>query len=366
MKQALLELPLRDFADVAKFQFSRTKQPSVLIFEGNIFHAEVLPGFVRYFNELGYHVDILTHQVVFAEKPFHGHDLRKRDFPLSLNGIRFVIKLAKMKEYEHALINTLRQCDGGLSPKQKCFESFFGMWPSVRKNVFCVAHDTREVDLHFPDPSDSWRDRVIMLGKFSVGHMVNSHYFGPVERRAKNAITRFVMIGTISPEIRNHQQLISTLCELKREGLAFDVYVIGRGNMEAIPSEIQQHVHIMGRLNFPDMYQQLREADFIIAGLDAENPDHDRYITTGVTGTAQLCYGFEIIPIIEEKFAGFYGFDSENAIVYHRAMAEAMREAIILSNEDYQHCSLALASLAARVRRESLGTLKKLLKTPRA
>ncbi len=40
------------------------------------------------------------------------------------------------------------------------------------------------------------------------------------------------------------------------------------------------------------MYEAMRRAERFPPLLDPGNPAHNRYITTGVTGSAQLVYGF--------------------------------------------------------------------------
>lgn len=64
------------------------------------------------------------------------------------------------------------------------------------------------------------------------------------------------------------------------------------------------------------MYEAMRRADYFLPLLDPGNPAHNRYTTTGVTGSAQLVYGFAKIPVIHEKFASFYGFNDRNALLY--------------------------------------------------
>ena len=49
--------------------------------------------------------------------------------------------------------------------------------------------------------------------------------------------------------------------------------------------------------DFPAMYEAMRRADYFLPLLDPGNPAHDRYITTGITGSALLrLYGFAKIP----------------------------------------------------------------------
>ncbi len=63
---------------------------------------------------------------------------------------------------------------------------------------------------------------------------------------------------------------------------------------------------LWGHLDFDEMYNCVEHADFYMPLLDADNPDHERYIRTQVTGSMQLVYGFACVPVVDKKFADFY------------------------------------------------------------
>ena len=110
------------------------------------------------------------------------------------------------------------------------------------------------------------------------------------------------------------------------------------------------------------MYREMEKADFFLPLLDGTNPDHERYITTAVTGSAQLIYGFLTPPLIERKFASFYGFDDKNACVYDAGdLAFAMQTAMMMTPEEYEIVRIALKKLADDVYRQSLKNLKRIL-----
>ena len=96
--------------------------------------------------------------------------------------------------------------------------------------------------------------------------------------------------------------------------------------------------------------------------LDPENPAHDRYLTTGVTGSAQLIYGFAKVPVIHSKFAEFYRFNNSNAIVYNGDMADAMMRAINISGAEYETMRNELITTANEIKRESIDNLQEILK----
>ena len=109
------------------------------------------------------------------------------------------------------------------------------------------------------------------------------------------------------------------------------------------------------------MFDQIENADFFLTLLDPENPAHDRYITTGVTGSAQLIYSFAKVPVVHKKFAEFYRFDETNAIVYDGTLGDAMAHAIDIAPDKYKKMQTALTNTANAITTESIENLKGML-----
>lgn len=85
-------------------------------------------------------------------------------------------------------------------------------------------------------------------------------------------------------------------------------------------------------------------------------------LTTGVTGSAQLVYGFAKIPVIHEKFASFYGFNDRNALLYREeTLGGAMLRAIRQTEEEYAEMQQALLQLGRDIDRESRSNLERAL-----
>ena len=110
------------------------------------------------------------------------------------------------------------------------------------------------------------------------------------------------------------------------------------------------------------MFEKLESADFFLPLLDPDNPAHDRYLTTGVTGSAQLIYGFAKVPVIHSKFADFYRFNNSNAIVYSGDMTDAMLHAINMTDTEYEKLRQSLKQTADEIKRESINNLREILK----
>ena len=142
----------------------------------------------------------------------------------------------------------------------------------------------------------------------------------------------------------------------------FSVIIVGEGELGKIPGHLRPFLHVAGKLDFPAMYEAMRRADYFLPLLDPGNPAHNRYITTGVTGSAQLVYGFAKIPVIHEKFASFYGFNDRNALLYREeTLGGAMLRAIRQTEEEYAEMQQALLQLGRDIDRESRSNLKRAL-----
>lgn len=230
------------------------------------------------------------------------------------------------------------------------------------KNLLIVEHELQNIKpLH--EQMFLNDKRLIVLGHFKRGIMVNPHYFGDFPKHQKNKVCRFVVVGGIDPKRKNHALLLETLLKLLEQGeTAFKMVVIGRGHMQKISSRLRPFVEMKGFLNFPDLYQEMQKADFFLPLLDPNSKEHERYITTGVTGSAQLIYGFGTPPIIHQKFAEFYGFNKQNAIVFQTDFAKALQLAIHISEVDYALLRDGVLHLAHEVKKESIQNLKLILK----
>lgn len=145
--------------------------------------------------------------------------------------------------------------------------------------------------------------------------------------------------------------------ELDRQGRLLTLGELGK-----IPGHLRPFLHVAGKLDFPAMYEAMRRADYFLPLLDPGNPAHNRYITTGVTGSAQLVYGFAKIPVIHEKFASFYGFNDRNALLYREeTLGGAMLRAIRQTEEEYAEMQQALLQLGRDIDRESRSNLERAL-----
>lgn len=360
-REFLMTFRCRMLFDYWQLSFGAVAKKSVLLIEPNGCHGEVLPGMAKYFMDLGYKVSVVLSAENFAQKPFCRMSGIK---VFCLNEIllkRFLQKHTdKAKTYDKLVLTTSAFYNYPSDHKNFCALDAFLL--REFDNLYVVEHELA-LCKDFNEEEYLRRNRLIVLGNFDKGVMVNPHYFGKLSLKPKNRKTNFIVVGGLSARRKNHEQLFEAVAALIKKGATdFKVTVVGRGALPKLPKEIKKYIDFKGRLNFPHMYQEMENADFFLPLLDGINPDHERYITTGVTGSAQLIYGFLTPPLIERKFASFYGFNNKNSCIYDTGdLAFAMRTAMMMTPEEYEIMRVALKELADDVYRQSLENLKKIL-----
>ena len=196
--------------------------------------------------------------------------------------------------------------------------------------------------------------------------MVNPHYFGNVKITPKNdGVTDFIVVGGISPRRKNYELLLSTVRRLAASGKKFKVTLVGSGDNVVFDEENAPYFDMRGRLSYKEMFTAMEEADFFLCLLDPENPAHERYISTGTSGSFQLIYGFAKPCLIQKKFADAYAFDNGNSLVYgtNGELAETMLKAVDMPAAEYGEIQARLMLKAEDIRRRSLENLKKVLRS---
>lgn len=331
---------------------------TVLIFEPNDCHGEVISGFCALLLSMGYRVDVLMH-----------HSLGSQ-FPLCRTGNEGIRAFTIMKTlwprlYREEVLNRYE----AIIFTSSLFYTKPGM-PSAldvtglrnRRNLLIVEHELKDIE-RLKEEMFEQEGRLLTLGTFHKGIMVNPHSFGQISITIRNPKPEFITVGALSAERKNHGLLFEALTELYHAGFKdFSVTIVGEGEMGEIPEHLRPFLNITGKLDFPSMFAAMERADYFLPLLDPTNPAHERYISTGVTGSAQLIYGFAKIPLIHEKFASFYRFDAQNALLYGKeGLGNAMRRAITQTNAEYAAMQQNLLLLDRQINEQSQANLERAL-----
>ncbi|MCX4276033.1 MAG: glycosyltransferase [Candidatus Gastranaerophilales bacterium] len=356
----------------------RVRRNSILLVEVNdIDHAEVLPGYAKYLLDLGYNVDVvLTENNYRMNSLCRIKDKNLRVYPIKRYFFGKFFNSSLIKKYSKIFFTSYitYYSIGSLSSAElKLWDgryvTIFEHFPVLNKyrnKIYTVEHH-----LDLADKELLKNKHVISLAKFDTQDknftMVNPNYFGEVKNTNKNEkITKFITIGTFFVFRKNTELLTKTVRLLKEQGFDnFEICAIGQYKPQDFSSDDFKNINFMGRVSADIVYDKLEQADFFLPMLDPENPDHDRYITTGTSGSFQLIYGFNKPCLISEKFAKPHYFDKNNSVVYktNSDFIEAIKQAINMNPEDYRTMQKNLTKTTDKIRTESMQNLKEILKT---
>jgi hypothetical protein len=360
---------LKSFAhdkDAIKFLSHPIQNNTILMVELNGCHGECLTGMAKYFLDLGYRVDVMLSPVEFSNNPFA--DFNNPDltvFSMLQDAAIWILSTDIVKKYEHLYFNSdflyFKHINGEF---MRTYDAFQGNLKSPQGKILMLCHHVNKIIANK-------RLSYLALQKFSCTHaqkytIVNAHYFGDFHHEKLGKKIKFVVVGKIESKRKNHSILFDAARELLQRGLSdFVIDVVARSGTIAVPKELAPYFEFKGRLNYHDMYQVMNEADFYLPLFDPENPEHDRYLTCGSSGSYQLIYGFKKPCVICRKFmCELNRFDDSNAIGYdsNDQLSEAMAQAILMKPEEYRQKVDNLAKLSEELQTMSLSHLKEILK----
>lgn len=343
----------------------------VLLFEINSCHGEVIPGYVKYFYDLGYTVDVLMNETLGDLQPLsrvpagYIHDI----YSCNIRTVKSILKSEQISKYEYVcatsnVIYTTRNVK-----HCPCLAEFIPDM-NIRQDRLCVVqHHLDRLDPHVMNKYKT----IILAGMPSVSEqnkiaVANPHYFGAVKITPKNSLTNFVIVGSIENHRRNYDLLVGSVKELVNNGMDhFKVTVIGwRGKLPALSKTIKKHFDLKGSIDYPAMYNELEKADFFLPMLDPDNKEHDKYLSTTTSGSFQLIYGFAIPCLLAKKFTKLHGFNSDNCLVYEKNpdLVKMMTAAIHMTREEYGEKQKKLSKYANNLYEDSLNNLKNILNSP--
>lgn len=347
----------KDFLKYFDFLNVNVRENSVLMIEPNDCHGEVLSGIAKYFLDLGYNVDVLISKELFNGGIFERmNDANIRIFETSVQVLNSILKnKSQMQKYKFLYFNSDIVYSQNFLPIEKVFKDI------ENKNIIRMNHR-----LECKNDKNS-KCRNVVLDKFDIVKefpMVNAHYFGDIGITNKNDITNFIVVGNIDKKRKNFKLLKDSISYLlKRDVKNFKITVISRSDKLELPKKYFKYIDFKKGLKYNQMYEEMENADFFLTLLDGENPEHERYLTCGTSGSFQLIYGFDKPCLINKKFADKYRFNKDNSIIYdsNQDLGKSMKQAILLNNDDYTKMQENLNTVANDLYNESLHNLKDVL-----
>lgn len=345
-------------------------EKTILLVEPNEFHAETLPGYWFYLNQLNFKVVILARHRNSKSGAFNRlpESERPKTYQMGLWSMKCCLKSRHIKEYDFVFItsNVLAERHGYFG----LFFDYLGFIPIGKSGYLVIEHN-------YPSLKESRRakrietDRVFLLSEYSDGGttipMLNPNYFGPLIARPKeqkDTIT-FITVGSLTSRNRNTTLLNNAVQQLENAGvLNFKVLVVGKCLEPSMLLSHSSRIKFLGFLNFEDLFSSLERSDFYLTLLDPENTGHRRYLDGETTGSRQLILGFNLLPVINRVFADAYAFNDSNAVVYEDDdLACAMLQAIRMHPDETRKRREGLAGLTEKIRKQSLFNLRERIGT---
>ena len=301
---------------------------TVLIFEPNKYHHECLPGYSKYFIELGYNVDLLLHYSGIDSLSLYDNMERVRLFTfIDLGKINlFAKRLSKIiQNYSFVLVQTTDPNKLDLYRKL----DFLNM-----NNSIFVFHSLNNIDINYLDYYKE--NRIWTIGNFSKGLQINPHYFGNINVKDKSDKVVFFMTSSY---LRNYKELIESSVRLKKENYNFEIIITGRSNdinSNKIPKILKNIFVFKHQSSYFEMYKLVESSDYIIIPLDPNSEYDKEYKEIKATGSIQLVLGFLKPAIINQNFSDFYNLNNNNSLIYNNTnFYHIMKKSIILNKKDY-------------------------------
>lgn len=337
------------------------KTNKVLIVEFNWYHGECIPGFFKYLKDLNYEVDLLINERLYQENVLDVINC-KNVYHCDVELMGLLLQYIFIERYGIVIFNS-----NAFTWEEKENWKWFTVlqeFPFFRNyldKIYVLEHQMEHIDKTLLEMGHVF----VLTDKLPLDKRVipvNCHWFGNGSLPMKNKVVRFITVGAINPKRRNLKVLLDAVETLYDNGITdFHITVIGLGKLDNINPKIRQFFSMLGRVSYSDMYAEMRKSDFYLSLLDPENPEHDRYITSGTSGSFQLIYGFSKPCLIAEKFADIYGFTSDNAVVYkgNKELVVAMLKAIDMTDVGYERMRSNLITMSNDIYKQSLSNLKR-------
>jgi len=356
--------PWLDIKNFISFVSSKVLSDTVLIAEPNECHGECLCSYIKYFKDSGKRVHLITTPSVMKLEPLYNlpeNYLPEKVFQLSPQQFRNFFKFKKLSKYDFIFL---------CSTKNFYYEQSnikaLKIPQEIQPKLLLMEHDLRQIE---PYDENEFLDnkRLFVITNFTKNPKINSlspHYFHYAKSTPKtDAVTNFITVGALDIKRRNITILYDAISKLYQEGIKnFKITVIGGGKVEDIPQNIAEFFDLKSRLSFPEMADELNNADFILPLLDPNNKDNRNYLQFLTTGTKQLVLGFQKPCIINSEFAAALDFDGDNSLIYSdNEIFEQMKRAIFMDNAEYDALKSNLNERANSLYESSLKTLKEVL-----
>ncbi len=350
--------------DMRLSNFKKSIKNPVVIVEPTDSHGETIPSVYKYFLDMGLKSDILMLENHRNCKSVNClKNIQGNVHYVSYLELSAILERGILNNYKIAFFNSFNTYFHSAQKYPSIYEEF----KVAPANNF-VCGFLHHLDYQKECQENNYRYFALTNLKneyANENNFINPHYFGDVKITPKNNLTEFIIVGSFEAERRNFKVLLDAVKRLIKEGRKnFKIICIGRNAKNTLSEELSKYFDFKGRLPYPQMYKQMEKADFFLPLLDPENPEHNRYITIGTSGSFQLIYGFQKPCLIHEKFAKHHFLNNNNSLIYSKNedLYSVMKQAIDMDNNKYKAIQNNLEELSQNLYNKSLENLKTVIK----
>lgn len=351
----ILKKDFRTKKNLSLFLSDKVREKSVLMVEPNPFHFELQPGYCKYFQDLGYNVDVIAQPELQDDSSYIRYPKPPNIFYLSPKHQKKALQSTKIKNYDLVFFTTSVLWS---DPIRDSYINWLGFEPKAKYGFFFVEHNIIPYLKNYGHDKYLVQNRIFTLaGQYDIP-MLNPHYFGKIETREKSQKPIFSVI--INDE--KNANLFFDACRtlIKNNITNFQIYVIGRSVITEVPQDLKNLITITGKLKFADLWNIYEKSDFMMPMLNPEVESHTKYNTGTVTGSWQIMMGFLKPSVMHQDFTNYYRLDDSNSIVYksNSDLAQVMESCINMSQTEYRNLQDGLRLLSEKIYGESLLNLK--------
>ena len=327
---------------------------SVVIYEYNNYHYECLPGYTKYFTDLGFNVDVIIQEDGYESLEYFEPFNKIRIFIYKPNEIKKNKKFLKrrLNMYNYSLLHSTDiQKD-----RIKLFKKL-GYYDNP--NSLFIVHAVDQLDILGLEKFIQ-KNHVFGLADYGLVNYINPNYFGNMNiTHIKNKKITFYITSSIN---KFYSYLIIAVRNLKNKSIDFEIDITGwNDNLceDIIPNDIRQYFIFHGLVSYNKLYSIIKKSDFIILNLFPDNEIDIIFKSFRATGNAQLAYGFNKPVIVEESFAKIYKFSKQNAIIFKKHnLSDAIERAVQISEKEYGDMTYNMGVLRESIYNTSLKNLK--------
>lgn len=343
---------------------------TVAIIEPHAMHGEVYPSIIKYFMDLGYNVHLLT---TISNK--ETNSLVRCSFDKDRFSAFYFSKIPSnqgffdlLRRYDYILDETILTADGYYFAL-KLEENYINKYN--KDNVFAICHDVISIqksanpEIRFLKKKKTFvlKDNIMFEGKNLP--YIYPIYFGDIKTDKKNNNqTNFIAVGGSNKEnLRNFKLLFEAIEKLIDDNLKFNLTIVGvtKDRIEKyINEKNKNYLKTIGKVDFETLFQNVEDADYILFNIDSKCIEYEKYRDGGVTGTLNLCLGFEKPAIIFNELSEKYNLKN-CSLGYDKDLYSCMKKAISLDANRYKTMQTNIHKLKEIYNKNSLNNLKMFL-----